>query len=725
MQTLFGIKIGGLKQKIVSLVIVILLIMIIFMQMVSVYRTRYLSNIVSSTREEQQSAIGEVSTGTIHDVLESSMTKSNNLQAFIADDMFSEIETDVMTLQALAEGYFSHKGAYESVPFYPPDPALDGTVTAQALWDETVDDYTQSEYLEVAIQMSNTMIAMCNNAGYMDNCYIGFEDGTTLCIDALSANKYDGDGNLIPFPARERSWYQDALSVNDVCFSGVIYDTFSGKSCVTCSAPVYVNGELIGVVGIDLFLDELEAYVEQSTQNGGFICIVNDEGQVIFAPEGNGLFEVMSEDVAEDLRLSDNTELSSFIMESLYYSTGLHEVTINGEDYYMVGSPIETVGWAAISVIGKDFTETPTYMMLEEYDRINDEARANYKVAQTRLMILTVIMVLLILVAGIIAVLIMSDKIVKPIESMTQDIIEGATTGKMFEMKSIYNTNDEIEVLAESFDDLSKKTKSYITEITEITKQKERMSAELTLAAQIQETMLPHKFPPFPERHEFDIYAIMDPAREVGGDFYDFFMIDDDHIGLVIADVAGKGIPAALYMMISKTILQSCAMLGVSVSEVMTRTNNALCYDDDMDMFVTVWLGVLQISTGKLIASNAGHEYPIIKRADGKFEVYKDKHSLAIGAMRGTPFNSYEIDLNKGDTLFLYTDGVPEATDANEKMFGDERLIDTLNSGPKIDPKLILENVKRAVGEFVQDAEQFDDLTMLAFEYHGPDNNER
>ena len=299
MQTLFGIKLGGLKQKIVSLVIVIFLIMIIFMTIVSVYRTRYLSNIVSSTREEQQIALGEVSADTIHEVLDTSMTKSNDLQAFIADDMFSEIETDVLTLQALAEGYFQHKGSYEYAPILPPDPSRDGEVTAQALWDDTVEDYTESEYLEVAVQMGNTMVAMCTNAGYMDNCYIGFEDGTSLCVDAFSANKYDEDGNIIYFPARQRTWYQEAIYINDVTFSGVIYDTFSGRSCVTCSAPVFVNGELIGVVGIDLFLDELEAYVEQSDQNSGFLCIVNDEGQVIFAPDGNGLFEVESQDEAE------------------------------------------------------------------------------------------------------------------------------------------------------------------------------------------------------------------------------------------------------------------------------------------------------------------------------------------------------------------------------------------------------------------------------------------
>ncbi|MBP5261053.1 MAG: SpoIIE family protein phosphatase, partial [Clostridiales bacterium] len=515
----------------------------------------------------------EVSSATIHQVLEGSMAKTNALQSYIADDMFEEIKTDVYTLQALAVSYFSHKGAYEFSPIFPPNPARDGDMTAQCLWDEGV-DYQNSEYLAIAVHMGDTMVAMCENSGYMDNCYISFEDGTSLCIDAMSANKYDEDGNIIYFPARERSWYQEAVRTGEMWFSGVVYDTFSGEPCVTCSAPVFVDGELIGVVGIDLFLDELEAYVNQSTNNGGFICIVNDDGQVIFSPEGNELFDVETETEAEDLRASSNAELAAFVTQALEESTGLVDITIDGEEYYLVGSPIPTVGWTAISVVGKETTEQPTNMMLQEYERINQAARIGYREAQAKLLILTGTMVALIFIAGIIAVLVLSDKIVKPIEAMTQDIMVGANTGKLFEMKDLYKTDDEIQVLAESFDDLSKKTERYIQEITQITKETERISTELSLATQIQESMLPHKVPPFPDRHEFDIYAVMDPAKEVGGDFYDFYMIDDDHICLVMADVAGKGIPAALYMMISKTILQSCGMLGVSVTEILTKTNN-------------------------------------------------------------------------------------------------------------------------------------------------------
>lgn len=247
----------------------------------------------------------------------------------------------------------------------------------------------------------------------------------------------------------------------------------------------------------------------------------------------------------------------------------------------------------------------------------------------------------------------------------------------------------------------------------------ERISNELRMANQIQAGSLPHIFPPFPEREEFDLYASMDPAKEVGGDFYDFFLIDDDHLCLVIADVSGKGIPAALFMMISKVILQSFATAGQSVADALAKTNEALVADNQADMFVTVWMGILEISTGKLVAANAGHEYPAIKRAGGSFELLKDKHGLMIGIMEGMRYKEYHLQLEPGDKLFVYTDGVPEATDAQNQMFGLERMIDALNSQPDDAPQQLLANVRAAVDGFVQGAEQFDDLTMLCLEYKG------
>ncbi|MBO4262362.1 MAG: serine/threonine-protein phosphatase [Clostridia bacterium] len=245
-----------------------------------------------------------------------------------------------------------------------------------------------------------------------------------------------------------------------------------------------------------------------------------------------------------------------------------------------------------------------------------------------------------------------------------------------------------------------------------------RIESELNLATRIQADMLPNIYPAFPDRKEFDVYATMDPAKEVGGDFYDYFLIDSDHLCLVMADVSGKGIPAALFMMASKIILANNAMAGKSPARILHDTNAAICSHNHEEMFVTVWLGILEISTGKLTAANAGHEYPILN-TDGSFALIKDKHGFVIGGMDGAKYTEYEISLVPGAKLFLYTDGVPEATDPQGNMFGTERLLAALNGDISADTKRTLNNVRTAIDGFVGGAEQFDDLTMLCLEYKG------
>ncbi len=271
----------------------------------------------------------------------------------------------------------------------------------------------------------------------------------------------------------------------------------------------------------------------------------------------------------------------------------------------------------------------------------------------------------------------------------------------------------ELQTLADNVKSLADGVASYMVNLKAATAERERIGAELALAQRIQAHMLPNIFPPFPERKEFDIYASMTPAKEVGGDFYDFFLIDDDHLGLVIADVSGKGVPAALFMMISKIIINNFAMKGLSPAKVLEQTNEMFCRNNKEDMFVTVWLGVLEISTGKVTAANAGHEYPIIRKANGSFELFKDKHGFVVGGMEGTRYKEYEFTLEKGGALFLYTDGVPEATNADKELFGTARLLEAMNKSRESDAKKLLADVKSAADEFVGEAEQFDDLTML------------
>ena len=285
------------------------------------------------------------------------------------------------------------------------------------------------------------------------------------------------------------------------------------------------------------------------------------------------------------------------------------------------------------------------------------------------------------------------------------------------------NSKNEIGDLKNDVIELTEELDNYVETIETISAEKQRIESELEMGRSIQLSMMPGVFPPFPDRHEFDIYAAVDPAREVGGDFYDFFFIDDDHLCLVMADVSGKGVPAALFMMGSKILIKNSAKLVKKPADILARANDAICENNEQDMFVTVWVGILELSTGKLTAANAGHEYPAVMRDEGKFEILRNKHGFIIGGMEGMSYQEHEIQMQPGDKIFLYTDGLPEATNSDNVLFGMERMLSALNENREKDPEGILNGIRDAVEDFVQDAEQFDDLTMMCVEYKGPVND--
>ena len=308
------------------------------------------------------------------------------------------------------------------------------------------------------------------------------------------------------------------------------------------------------------------------------------------------------------------------------------------------------------------------------------------------------------------------------VEAGVQAYMEDKDSDTVSEKMSRIKVRNEIGRIADRFSDLAQEIDRHTNEILKLNGEKQRISTELSLATNIQISMLPDKFPAFPDRKEFDIFASMDPAKEVGGDFYDFFLIDDDHLAMVIADVSGKGIPAALFMMSAMILINDHAFMGGSPAEILDTVNKQICKNNNAHMFVTVWLGILEISTGKLTATSAGHEFPMLNTS-GKYEMLKDKHGMPVGAFKKAKYTDYELTLKKGDSLFLYTDGVAEATDADNQLFGTDRTLDVLNEHPDAAPEEMLKNVRAAVDAFVKDAPQFDDITMLGIEYFGKEGN--
>lgn len=335
-----------------------------------------------------------------------------------------------------------------------------------------------------------------------------------------------------------------------------------------------------------------------------------------------------------------------------------------------------------------------------------------------------VFVIVLTLVVILISLLLTRKFVTKPLKQLSQGATGFAKNeDEVFSMEDVINlpikSNDEIGDLYNEIRSMQRRIIEGTNKLTKITAERERVNTELDMAKRIQASMLPNIFPAFPDREEFDLYASMSPAKEVGGDFYDFFMIDDDNLFILIADVSDKGIPAALFMMSTKILINYRAKNGGSPGEILQDVNNQISIDNDEMMFVTVWMGILNLRTGNLKCTNAGHEYPFIRTKDKGFRLYEDKRGQMVGVLPGTNYEDYELSLNKGDAIFVYTDGIPEAVNSSGEMYGMERLESRINDIEDQSPEGILRGIREDVDEFSKDTTQFDDLTMLCVEYKG------
>lgn len=402
----------------------------------------------------------------------------------------------------------------------------------------------------------------------------------------------------------------------------------------------------------------------------------------------------------------------------------------DGKDELVYISNTEKFGWLSSAMVNLKDDSGKAFAVMCVDISMNDVMADRQDFLLTVLLVICAIMVLL----GMVMLLLVGKFVVNPInqlaeaagrfvsdreDSQSMDFLSSAPVRQHTEVTSAISrldirTGDEIQSLAEAIQTMEQEINAYIDNLTAVTAEKERIGAELDVARNIQASMLPRIFPPFPERPELDLYATMTPAKEVGGDFYDFFLVDEDRLAMVMADVSGKGVPAALFMVIAKTLLKNAAQTGLDPKAVLEKVNEQLCVNNEAEMFVTVWLGILEIPTGTLTCANAGHEYPVVKKAGGEFQLIKDKHGFVLAGMEGSRYHEYELQLQPGDRLFLYTDGVTEATNANDELYGTDRMLNTLNRWPEGSCETLLQWLKADIEMFVGEAPQFDDITMLS-----------
>ena len=724
---------GRLQKKIFLLSLISLLFTMGLGIALALVHFNILSDTVSEINDRQKESIGSYVGDLMREAANETLLEQTNDIASMAEAYFNDCVTYVGLLRdRAAEVYAYHLTAPEEVWAQEPDKSNDGTVITQRIYSDTVTDFKDPKLLEDIAMLSamrgimeniytraNTVVSKKYTAA-IGSAFVCAPSGVLLIADDHSSNKFAEDGSVKRIPLEEKDWYKTTIEKGGFQFSDLTYDTFTGKMEIIVTLPVYVpgDGEIKAIVGVDLFFDSIEDYFETKTDYDMMMCLLNYDGNVAFSTEKDGIFAAGQD---TDLRtMTDNPELANVIRQSYQGEVSPTEITIDGEKWIFSSHLVENMGWPVLAAVAESVLSEPGDALVSELDRINDSETENFNSTHSTLFIWTVIAIGAIIVAALIGAVLMGVKIVRPLRSMTNRVRSLGGTDLVFTMYDELRTHDEIEELAEAFADLSKRTMLYIEENNRITAENERIETELSLAGNIQNSMLPSIFPAFPDRKEFDIYASMDPAKEVGGDFYDFFFIDRDRLALVIADVSGKGVPAALFMMMSKMLINNYTMLmDDSPARILEMVNDQICKNNKAMMFVTVWLGILDIPTGVVTCANAGHEFPAVRK-NGRYELLHDKHGFVVGGRKGMKHTEYEIRLEPGDALFVYTDGVPEATDASDELYGPDRMTEALNAHADLSPEELLPRMKEEVDAFVKEAPQFDDLTMLCLQYNGP-----
>lgn len=714
----------GIAFKMVRMIIIFVVTMgILFMVIFGVHLSGIMKISVAGEKRQLE-LLSESSGRSMTDITEENLKSLITSAVDRTNDEFLVQKQDLIALKSMTEEVFKHPEVFGRKEISPPKMENKGKPALQVLSPNGFENISPSTY-EKMQRLANLEPLMRENvlsADYIVDFYISTPDGVTLAFDRLSEGKFDENGNIKNYDARERKWFKGAVETNDVYFYSVLKSSIYGYNEVVYSLPVYVEGELVAVLEGCFDVNALSKYmVGREIGESGFAILVGNDGLLSLSTRRTGELK-QDNDNSTDITTRVNPELQEVIKKGLSGETGLSRVHVDGEEYYAAYGAISIPKWTQILFVSvNDVTEPANRLILELENRSN-ELISKEKGAFNAAIAIAGIIILIALAITNVKVRERARKRVTPIARMTEQLNEFSGVNMFFEMEDIYRTGDEVQVLAESFEAQAARMRDYVDAIVDEMSEKERVKTELSLATKIQADMLPNIFPAFPERDEFNIYASMTPAKEVGGDFYDFFFAGENHLAMVMADVSGKGVPAAMFMMMAKSMIQSRIMAKRDAKEVLEDVNNLICSNNREKMFVTVWVGILDINTGVMTASNAGHEYPVLKEPEGRFEIIKDKHGFVIGGKKNMKYTDYEIRMKPGSKLFVYTDGVPEAMDADRTLFGMERMVNALNAVAYSSAEEILANVDKEVGKFVGSAEQFDDLTMLCIEYFGKKN---
>ena len=556
--------------------------------------------------------------------------------------------------------------------------------------------------------------------------FAGSKHGYLLCVDIVPSK--EGTASIYPseearrefldsFDPRERFWYRLGKDAAKPVFTD-IYEGAEGHLDISCVMPYYDNDGFAGVTGISYSVDDIHrTVVESAREESSTNFMLDGKGDVTVSSEKDGILAAVPEIV--DLRQAAEPDIAEAAGRMTAGESGVMSVTLDGKPYYLAFAPMQTTGWSfGVLIEDHEVSDAATRVsgdVLQEMGTFRGALRAIFSDSLVKMgTILLPVLLLVIYGSGF-----MAARVTRPIRRLTEGVKEIAAGH--FDRKLDISTGDEIEHLAECFNTMTEALQIYTEHLAQAAAEKEHARTELEVASKIQTDMLPNAAGAFPERKEFDIYALMEPAKDVGGDFYDFYMADERHLAFAIADVSGKGIPAAMFMAKSQSILKHCLLTAKSpddLASVLEHANQLLCQNNEAAMFVTVFLGILDFETGRLTYADGGHCPPLLGR-NGSYAFLPMKKGTMLGLME-LPYEQQSVNLLPGDVLYLYTDGVSEAMNEEEAQFTEARIKEALDAlPPDRQAEDILPYMLERVRQHIGTAEQSDDITMLGLKYNG------
>lgn len=656
-------------------------------------------------------------------------------KAALIEEKFHTVTAGVRAIAQLAENIYRNPQDYPEREVALPVPEST-QLAAQLLWSGQLAETSAgapaeapalpsptNEQAQEILKLGNLqdLLVQYNEVNDMiSSTYLATKSGWMIQADYIAYSKYSGE-NDIPdyYEAEKRQWFQygSLAEPGEVTFTDVIMDIHENRECIVCAMPVYADGKLMAVAGIGSYLDAVRQEVLSTTVGeSGCAFLINEKGQIMVSGADTGETAVSA--AGTTLLESPNASLAEAAEDMVSGAGGLRRLTLDGREVYLAYAPMKEPHWSFAIVMDVAEVTAPARESEETILALADSVSGEVDASIRNTFIGFAVTTLFTFLAAGTAGAAMAGRLSRPIRELTREVA-GLDGGRLDGTVCI-RTGDEVEELGNAFNHMRAQLKTYIASLAQVTAERERIRTELSVATGIQADMLPDCSTVLKDREDFAIYARTCPAKEVGGDFYDFFLTDDDRLVFLVADVSGKGVPAALFMVVAMTLIRTHLMQGEDPGEAFERVNRDLCSHNKNGMFLTAWLGVLDLDTGRLVYVNAGHNSPLYYNSGtGRYQWLTERSGFILAGMEDSRYREKKLFLQKGDRLFLYSDGVTEANDSKSRMFGDERLETFLDRLGEAEPEAVCLALQKELEEFKGEAEQSDDITMLSLVYRG------